>query len=204
MSGTSRKSGSTKIEIRELYNSRFDDLRQSQKQELLERLARSPLEAECYWFVQHMYAVYDSRLLTPDQAMEAVLASWGKLSDDARKAFGKFETFLSEFSDALFAYWRRRLTNGRSESNNRTIRDIQRAGRGLGVEETQRRAVFGASPTRRMKLAKLGLPGPLERLKAAGSASPPVTPEVKLRHGLHKRGKRPRRALPQQLKLFDK
>lgn len=203
MSGSSRQSGSKKIEVRALYNSRFDDLSPLQQEELREKLDRSPLEAECYWFVQLMYTVYDNRLLAPEQAKEVVRASWGKLSEDARQAFGEFETFLSEYSDALFAYWRRRLTNGRSESNNRTIRDIQRVGRGLGVEETQRRAVFGASPTRRMKLAKLGLPGPLERFKEAGGASPPVTPVVKLRHGLHKRGKRPRKDLTQQLKLFD-
>ena len=203
MSGSSRKSGSRRIELREIYNSRFADLNLAQQAELRERLDRNWLEAECYWFVQHMYTIYDNRLLTPDQAKEEVLANWGKLSEDARKAFDKFETFLSRYSDALFAYWHRRQTNGRAEANNRTIRDIQRGGRGLTVDETRRRAVFGASPSKRMKLAKLGLSGPIERLMDASAPKPAASEAVKLRHGLHERRKSPRISQAQQMRLFD-
>ena len=95
-------------------------------------------------------------------------------------------------------------TNGVTEAKNRTLRDLQRAGRGLRFEEMRMRAIYTASPTERMRRAKLGLPDPIEQALALISDTD-ISEHVRTvsRHGLHKRGRPPRKTSPKQLKLFQ-
>lgn len=200
MSGSSRKSDSVAIKNRTLFNTRFRNLTITEQIEVRRHLEQSPLLSECYRFVQRLYSTYDKDL-TPQRAWRRIMKSWAALSEDAKARFSEFETFSTSYKRELVAYWSTRLTNGRSEANNRTIRDIQRVGRGLRLKETCNRAIYGASPTMRMQLRRLGKPDPVQQ---SFMSSPDCLGEVRtvLRHGLHKRGRRSRKNVPKQLDLF--
>jgi len=219
VSHKSRQSGSPVIATRTLFHARHRDLapdRWDKWGELLAMLreldelqtlsGKPPLVTPAYRFVQRVLAVHDKRHLSPEKARKRLLKAWAALPDDAKKYFPKFRTAIMERGEEYSANWIKGApTNGITEANNRTLRDLQRAGRGLRFKEMRLRAIYSASPTERMRRAKLGLPDPIGRaLALINDAGTPEEVRTVSRHGLHKRGRRTRNTSPKQLDLFRK
>jgi hypothetical protein len=165
---------------------------------------KPPLVTTAYQFVQRVLAVHDKRYLSPEIARKRLLKAWAALPDDGKKYFLKFRTALMERGAEYSANWIKGApTNGVTEARNRTLRDLQRAGRGLRFKETRLRAIYSASPTELMRRAKLGLPDPIgQALALINDAGTPDDIRTVSRHGLHKRGRSPRKTSPKQLDMF--
>ncbi len=217
MSSKSRQSGSPTIATRMLFHTRRRNLepdQSDQRDELCTRLqeldelqtlsGRPALVAPAYQFVQRVLGVHDKRHLSPEQARKRLLKAWAALPDEAKKFFTKYRTALMDRGEEYSANWVKGApSNGMTETRNRTLRDLQRAGRGLRFKESRLRVIYSASPTERIRRAKLGLPDPIPRALALINAVE-IPEEVRTvsRHGLHKRGRRPRKKLPKQLNMF--
>lgn len=172
-----------------LFNSRFAKLHDAERRDLEEMLVCSPVLHEAYWFVQLLYDVYDDNC-SAEVAEERVRTAWNALSLDAQVHFKGFGADLYSNSQELFAYWRSRTTNARAEAANRTLRDLQRAARGLSFTELRRRAVYTISPSKLLATQRQ------YRLAPNGH-------KTSSRHGLHKSGPNHREMLPRQYKLID-
>jgi hypothetical protein len=187
-------------EIIYLLHSRRKFLSVEERHDCDKLLDLSPLLRECYRFVQRIYAIYDKR---PDfeGANKRIRTAWAMLSDVAKSRFSKFGNALANTPEELLNYFEWPLTTACSEANNRSNRDIQSAGRGLQFPESRRRAIFSASPSKLLALAKLGIPGPLGGF-TDGDREVWMRYCDKSRHGKHRPGKKPRKKIAKQLELF--
>jgi len=207
MSGKSKQSGDPLIARRTMFHVRKLQLITQAPEachELESLLQTSESIACAYRFVQRIYSVHDKRYLLPEQAKKRVLKAWAALPDDLKRHFKKYETALFTRGKEYFANWTKGATsNGVTESMNRALRDIYRAGRGLRFEELRLRAIYTASPTELASRRKWGELGSIAKAKAMISGTiPPEEKRTVTRHGLHKRGKRPWKTSPRQLNLF--
>lgn len=136
----------SKNDRREFFRSRFllfirrGKLNDEQNQVLGELLDSFPALWEAYALKEFFMEVYDAK--TREEA-EKRFQDWLELiNDKTPQVFKKFAKAASDLHDQIFNYFDGHVTNAYTESLNRTIRDVDRYGRGHSFEVLRAKILF--------------------------------------------------------------
>lgn len=129
-------------------------------------LADRPEIAPTYWALQRFLRIFDLRAKA---TAEAEFDAWQQANEEAAiDAFKTLTKTIKKHREAVFAYFDLRLTNGRVESFNRTVKDIDRRGCHYGFKQLRARLL-----RKKLVWSDDMVQGAMARISEVGWKAPP-------------------------------